>query len=169
MITDQIDLDFDGTNAELQSRMRWVENAARERAFWTPERCCLAWMQNTTPDDSDMAWWNAQPIYKRQNWLDLHQREKRRMARTGEWRRPFEVASAELDQIITEGIAQDEARISRYMDILREDFLNGRPCSLYFECDRDGFSRAHSEYLLGQALKRLAVPNECVSIERRAS
>lgn len=158
----QPDLDFDGSDPELQLRLRWAENAARERAFWTPERRCLAWMQNTTPDDSDMTWWNAQPKYKRQNWLDLQARERDRMREKKEPRRSFQEAWEEWEAIINEGIRQDEERITRYMGILRQDFLAGRPCSLSFESDRDGFSRQHSEYLLGQALSRLAIPETCL-------
>lgn len=168
MIANQIDLDFDGSNSELQLRLRWAENAARDRAFWTPERACLAWMQNTTPDESDIKWWASQPKYKRQNWLDLHKREGRRAKERREWRRPFQEAWEEWEAIITEGIRQDEERIAGYMEILRADFLAGRPCSLSFECDKS-HHRQHSEYLLRLALERLGIPQECINNEGRAA
>lgn len=161
----QIDLDFEGSDPEIQLRLKWAANAARERAFWTPERRCLAWMQSTTPDDSDMEWWNSQPKYKRQEWLNLHEREQKRMLRLKTPRRSFQKAWEEWDALIQEGVAQDEAKIRRYMEILREDFLHGRPCSISFEGGEKSFYRDHCEHLLRVALDRLAVPSECLAAE----
>jgi hypothetical protein len=154
-------LDFNGEDPELAMRMRWAENRRREREFWTPERQTLAWMQGTQPDDSDMAWWNRQPRYKQKNWMDLHQRERDRMARLKVWRRSFQEAWEEWEAILDESEARDEAQITRWMDILREDFLHGRPCSISLEtCDPSIKDRA--EYNLREALRRLAIPSQCL-------
>jgi hypothetical protein len=157
----QPSLDFDGEDPELALRMRWAENRRREREFWTPERHTLSWMLNVTPDDSDMAWWARQPKYKRQNWLDLHQRERDRMRRLKVWRRSFQEAWEEWEAIINEGIAQDERQIARWMEILRDDFLHGRPCSISLEtCDPS--IKWQAEHNLSEALRRLAIPPQCL-------
>lgn len=155
-------LDFDGEDPEIQLRMRWAENRRRDREFWTPERLTLSWMQGTTPDESDMAWWNLQPKYKQREWLDFHQRERDRMRREKSPRRPFAEAWAEWEAILAEAKVRDEAQISRYMDILREDFLAGRPCSISLET-ADPSIRRRLESLLKQALHRLSIPSQCLT------
>jgi hypothetical protein len=159
----QPDLDFDGEDHELQLRLHWAANAARERKFWTRERACLAWMQGTTPDDSDMAWWNSQPTYRTMLWLELHRKEQQRMRRLQKPRRSFKECMEEQEAHIQTLLDADEERITRYMDIVREDFMHGRPCSISFEADKS-HHREHSERLLRIAIERLSIPAKCLGI-----
>ncbi len=160
-------LDFNGEDPELQMRMRWAENRRREREFWTPERLTLSWMQGTTPDESDMDWWNRQPKYKQREWLTFHERERERMRREKTPRRPFADAWAEWEAICAEGAARDEVQVQRYMAILREDFLAGRPCSISLE-KADFTIRWRLEMNLREALARLAIPSQCLEASQKA-
>ena len=157
----QPNLDFDGQDRELQLRLQWAANAARERKFWTRERSCLAWIQGSTPDDSDMAWWNSQPKWRTMNWLELHCKEQQRMRRLQQPRRSFKKCLEEQEAYIQTLIDEDEKRIARYMEIVREDFMHGRPCSISFE---GSHQRDHSEYLLRAAIERLSIPTKCLGL-----
>ena len=83
------------------------------------------------------------------------------MKLTGEWRRPFHIVSQEWEERLSDLLAEDERRIASYMDILRADFMAGRPCSISFDIDKSHHGD-HSRYLLRQALDRLAIPQTCL-------
>lgn len=165
---EQFDLDFDGADPEQVLRKRWAENAARERAFWTVERRCLAWMQRTTPDESDMKWWNDQPKYRQRYWLSLLERaeaEARMLKRSKTDFAVFEACIVEAGEII---MRQDESLTQRFLDIIREDFTAGRPCSI--DLSRvDGGQRWRSERCLKEAVRLAGIPETCLGMERGAA
>jgi hypothetical protein len=161
-IMDQLPLDFEGTDPEQILRCRWAENTVRERAFWTPERLCLSWMQGTTPDESDMAWWDRQPTYHRRQWLYLHDKAKSEARAEKRSIRAFHLVSAEFDEAVEIRRRADESMIARFESIIREDFKLGRGCSI--DLSNCGASeRWQSEYRLEEAIRRAGIPAACIA------
>lgn len=160
MSNEQITLDFDGTDPEQQLRRWWHENAIREREFWTPERRLLAWMQGTQPDDSDLQWLAAQPSYTRNHWLYLMERETDRVRAERAQGRPayrhkFEDVLAEFEEAAAINERADEAIIAKFVEWIRDDFKNRRPCSISIE---NSTEKWRSQRNLDEAIRRAGIP-----------
>ncbi|MBB5351374.1 hypothetical protein HNR46_001610 [Haloferula luteola] len=167
-MSDQLNLDLEGNDFETRLRFQWSENARRQREFWTPERLCLSWMQGTTPNDSDMRWWVAQPAYRRRYWLDLHQRAKQQAAQSRRAIAPFHIFEAEVFENAAIIERQDEALTVRFLDWIREDFKAGRSCSIDVSTASPG-QRHRSQACLDEAIRRAGIPAECLGVERRSA
>lgn len=160
----QPELDLEGRDPETRLQFRWAENGRRCREFWTPERRCLSWMQGTTPDESDMRWWAAQPSYRRSDWLELHRRAQAEAAAN---RAPIAACHVFLARVEEESaimVRQDESLTNRFLGWIREDFLSGRPCSIDLKNCSPG-QRHRSERCLHEALCRAGIPAKSLGME----
>lgn len=163
---DHPELDFDRSNIELQNRLRWAENAKKERDFWTPERRLVSWMNGTTPDESDLRWLAAQPSYTRELWIWLMEREANRCrteraAGRVAIRREFHIVLAEFEENAAINQRADDSLIERFVEWIREDFLAGRPCSVSIE---NAFPRWRAERCLKEAIRIAGIPTQCLKI-----
>ena len=161
MSEEQIPLDFEGTDPEQILRRRWAENGRRERDFWTKDRLCLAWMQGSIPDESDMKWWQAQPGYQRTQWAYLHDKALQEARESRRAVRPYHLVQAEFDEACEIRARGDEKMIERFQEIVMDDFKAGRGCSIDLTCC-DNSQRWRSEYCLDEAIRRAGIPAACV-------
>ncbi len=156
-MSDQAELDFDGTDPEQQLRRHWAENARKEREFWTKERLCLAWMQEHQPDDSDMRWFEAQPKYRQRYYLTLFDGANSEARVMGRPRTPFHLYCAIAEESAEIMAREDESLTERFLGYIREDFKAGRGLSISLENVTPG-QRWRSQKCLDEAIRRAGIP-----------
>jgi hypothetical protein len=150
-------------NHEINKTTRlWAENGIREREFWTLDRLCVAYLQGTVPDESDMQWWWEQPAYKRTLWKELKDREYAAARLEGRMPRPFEKVLREHESAIDHEMGEFENLVQRFLAEIRQAFVQARPLGIDI-LTFDPPLRERAKQALTRALALAAIPQECLA------
>ncbi len=142
--------EWDPVERELQER--WRRNEAAYREGEGSEVCrCLSWLWKCD-GRAWLDWFNSQPSYKREHYLNAYRAERSFADAIGEPMRAYELSIPSREEI-----EQNEAIINGFVSEIRQAALDRRPMPLAESEDMTGFERMTFRSRLSCAFQRAGV------------